>query len=265
MENITYVAYELVHRVKYLIRLPSGNVITSQHRAWNDEIRMMMWIELIAVPWMATHGNKLFIWFDNSSIHLTYNVQTMFQHYGIDVALLPKNMTGILQPLDLSCNGPFKKLLRAKLVERMFKYFEMYKRLYRTSPPEKRKKMRFNCPPPALSEVIPYMLQIVSDFSDSSVSTALKNDFITVGMVPNENGVFTKYFERNKTCGCFLVDEGSFTANYISHVANVERPNDRFDEANLEEMTMVQALESRCVKSHFADGDSDDEDDDHSL
>lgn len=217
-----------------------------------------MWIELIALPWKQAHGNKLLIWFDNSSIHLTHHVMAMFWFYGIDIALFPKNMTCLLQPLDLSCNGPFKKMLRAMLVERLLGLFVIYKRLYRLASDSERRKLHFNPPKPSLAEVIPFLIKIVNDFSTGRVGTALKNDFVTVGMVPNEDGVFATYCARNKTYGTFLVEPESFVANYFEHVANAVRDTDAFDATNQEEMSIRDALLARCID---VENDSDSEDD----
>ncbi len=87
-------------------------------------------------------------------------------------------------------------------------------------------------------------------------------------MVPNENDEFTVYHERNKTCSFFVVEAGSFTANFVSFVANAERPSDRFDKENKEEMSLLKALKSRCLKLHMTDDDdpgSDDDEVDHSM
>jgi len=39
-----------MHSVNYLIHTRTGNVITSQYKAWNDTVRMAMLIDLILKP-----------------------------------------------------------------------------------------------------------------------------------------------------------------------------------------------------------------------
>ena len=108
------------------------------------------------------------------------------------------------------------------LVEKLLGLFVIYKRIYRLASDSERRKLHFNPPKPALAEV-PFMIKIVNDFLIGRVGTALKNDFVTVGMVPNEDGVFATYCARNKTYGTFLVEPESFVANYFERVANATR------------------------------------------
>ena len=117
------------HKCWYMIHDQTNHVITSQLKAWNDQVRMIMWLELIMLP-LKNRLGKLLIWFDNCGCHKTDVVQNYIGEIGIDVAYLPPNMTAILQVLDLVVNGPLKshvRQLRAKKIVRSFKEFkELY-------------------------------------------------------------------------------------------------------------------------------------------
>ena len=54
------------HRNYYLKHI-NGHVITSKYKAWNDTVRMMMWLELILGPIIARHQKSL-LWSDNCGV-----------------------------------------------------------------------------------------------------------------------------------------------------------------------------------------------------
>ena len=54
------------HRNYYLKHI-NGHVITSKYKAWNDTVRMMMWLELILGPIKARHQKSL-LWSDNCGV-----------------------------------------------------------------------------------------------------------------------------------------------------------------------------------------------------
>ena len=121
ISNVTalHSCYNIIHR-------HTGEVITSQYKAWNDTVRMIMWIETIVVPLKNKLG-KLMIWFDNCGCHKTNLVDDLIEELGIQVACLPPNMTGILQVLDLVVNGPLKAHTRTLRGARIVESFQKYK------------------------------------------------------------------------------------------------------------------------------------------
>jgi hypothetical protein len=107
----------------------TGEVITSQHKAWNDQIRMAMWVDLIVAPIKARDG-KMLLWFDNCGCHTTELIEEKFKEQDVDVARLPPNMTGLLQVLDLAVNGPLKAHVRKLRARRIVNAFKKYKTDY---------------------------------------------------------------------------------------------------------------------------------------
>ena len=49
-------------KVNYLRHNTKGHIITSQAKAWNDTIRMVMWLELIVMPKVVTSRNSNVWW-----------------------------------------------------------------------------------------------------------------------------------------------------------------------------------------------------------
>jgi hypothetical protein len=86
------------HKCCYLRHKTNHHTITSQCKAWNETVRMMMWIELIINPvkkWDV--DKKLLFWFDNCGCHKTAAIEQKMSELGINVACLPLNMTATLK------------------------------------------------------------------------------------------------------------------------------------------------------------------------
>ena len=100
-----------MHKCWYLRHTITHHIITSQYKAWNDSVRMMMWVELVMKP-IKIRDEKVLLWFDNCGCHKTYVISNALSELNIRVACLPPNMTAILQVLDLVVNGPLKAHVR---------------------------------------------------------------------------------------------------------------------------------------------------------
>lgn len=106
-KELTIKSVTAIHKCNYIIHEASGDVITSQCKAWNDTVRMVVWYELVMYPIKIRLG-KMLLWCDNCGSHRTSSVRDAINETGIDVAFLPPNMTSELQVLDLVVNGPIK-------------------------------------------------------------------------------------------------------------------------------------------------------------
>ena len=118
-----------MHKCYYIINKYTGHVITSQYKAWNDSIRMIMWLETIVKP-MKERLGKLMIWFDNCGCHKTSMVDDVINELGVQIACLPPNMTGGLQVLNLVVNGPLKAHTRNLKGARIVENFQSFIKLY---------------------------------------------------------------------------------------------------------------------------------------
>ena len=137
-----------VQKCYYIIHSVTGEVITSQYKAWNDTVRMIMWLETIVAPLKARLG-KLLIWFDNCGCHKTALVDSVIKSLQVHIACLPPKMTGVLQVLDLVVNGPLKahsrKLRGSRIVACFQKFAERY-HLESLKPAAEREILEFEPP-----------------------------------------------------------------------------------------------------------------------
>ena len=118
-----------IHSCSYIINKDTGHVITSQYKAWNDTVRVVMWLETVVQPLKEKNG-KLMIWFDNCGCHKTAAVDKVISELGVQIACLPPNMTGVLQVLDLVVNGPLKAHTRNLRGARIVESFQKFKAAY---------------------------------------------------------------------------------------------------------------------------------------
>lgn len=99
-KEITIKGVTAMHKNWFLIHTATRHVITSQCKAWNDQVRMLMWAELV-IGSIKRRDGKMLLWFDNCGCHKVDVVEKQMSDMGIYVALLPPKMTAILQALDL--------------------------------------------------------------------------------------------------------------------------------------------------------------------
>ena len=112
-KDLTFKSVTALHRCTYLRHTVTGNVITSQVKAWNDTTRMVMWFELVMKP-IRERLKKIMLWCDNCGSHKTSSVRYIITETMIDVTFLTPNMIGEHQVLDLVVNGPIKARVKNK-------------------------------------------------------------------------------------------------------------------------------------------------------
>ena len=201
-----------MHKCYYIINKYTGHVITSQYKAWNDTVRMIMWLDTIVKPLKEKLG-KLMIWFDNCGCHKTTLVDDVIAELGIQIACLPPNMTGVLQVLDLVVNGPLKAHTRNLRGSRIVECFQSYAKLYT----EELKKDIQDRVLPVFEPPKPDMMQSVTDLLDLMAGgfklpkfvEGVKRSFVSTGCVPFDesdvlNPLFIQY-SRHKICGTMKI------------------------------------------------------------
>ena len=200
------------HSCYYIINKHTGAVITSQSKAWNDTVRMIMWLEIVVKPLKEKLG-KLLIWFDNCGCHKTDIVEKVIDDLQIHVACLPPNMTGILQVLDLVVNGPLKAHSRKLRGARVVACFEEHARLYSIESqkrPEDRIPLVFHPPKPCMVQGINDLFEFFANgFKDPKFMAGIVRSFISTGCLQLHNLndeiiSFTPYV-RNSICGTMQI------------------------------------------------------------
>ena len=198
-----------LHKVLYLIHEGTGHVITSQVKAWNDTVRMILWFEVVVKPIKERLG-KISIWCDNCGSHKVTSVMQAIRGIGVDVVFLPKNMTGKLQVLDLVVNGPLKAHIRTNRANRLYQCFQSYKEATAIDSallPHLRKNLAFNPPKPTQLEGIKdLILMFKEQFTEEKFKCCINRTFIKTGTLPigleddTEQIKFIKY-EKVALCG----------------------------------------------------------------
>lgn len=86
-----------------------------QHKAWFDEKTMLLWVDNILAPYVATapEGIVPILFLDAFSVHLMESVVSRIQELGVEVVPIPGGCTCVVQPVDVGFNKPFKSAYRA--------------------------------------------------------------------------------------------------------------------------------------------------------
>ena len=194
----TTVSKTAVHKVIYIKHQESGDIITSQHKAWNDKVRMAMCIDLILKPEAVKRGGKLFLWQDNCAVHKVSCLEEIYKEANVMVDYLPPNMTYILQVLDLVVNGPLKAHIRRLRAERIYEYFQEFKNLYeveKLKAKESRKMPKWQCPKPSLHQCIRDLMALFKNgaFITHKFKTSIKESFQATGCAPKGHNSYQQY------------------------------------------------------------------------
>ena len=175
------------HKCFYLIHKDTGHVITSQYKAWNDTVRMIMWLELVVKPLKERLG-KLMIWFDNCGCHKTSMVDDVISELDVQIACLPPNMIGVLQVLDLVVNGPLKAHTRnlrgSRIVESFQKFIVSYNDELAKDVSDRVMPV-FDPPKPDMLQSIQDLFDLLANgFKKLKFVEGVQRSFISTGCVP---------------------------------------------------------------------------------
>jgi len=113
-----YVVYKSVHLYPTWIEGgPDGTVYNRTKSGWFDSATFDDWFDKILLPYCKKLPGKKVLIGDNLAAHTSIHVLRCCEQNDIHFVLLPPNGTHILQPLDVSFFGPFKKVWRTVLAE----------------------------------------------------------------------------------------------------------------------------------------------------
>ena len=97
------------------VKFPKGVLVHVNEKGWMDEDACKLWVRKI---WQnrpgGLHRRKSLLVWDRFSAHLTEGVTKAVSATNTDIAVIPGGLTGILQPLDVSLNKPFKDGMRER-------------------------------------------------------------------------------------------------------------------------------------------------------
>lgn len=232
------------HKCYYIINTNTGEVITSQFKAWNDSIRMIMWLELVVGP-LKRRLTKLMIWFDNCGCHKTDIVDVEIARLGVQVACLPPNMTGVLQVLDLVVNGPIKAHTRNLRGARTVAAFGEFKKLYDIEMGKsvsERVSLVFKPPKPDMLQAIQDVFDLMATgFKEPKFVHGIVRSFISTGCMPmysdDHTNVNFQLYTKHKVSGTInfkqfgivqpdATDENSEVVNAINAMLDYDSDDD---------------------------------------
>lgn len=120
---------------KYLINA-AGDIITAQNKAWMDSCGLMMWVQLLVVPWAIRNNRRPVIVWDNFQPHAIVDQVIKAGQWtpapALDLAfeLLPPNCTKYLQVMDLIVNSVLKACMRRLRLAHLYDYFQDWRFRY---------------------------------------------------------------------------------------------------------------------------------------
>jgi hypothetical protein len=93
---------------------PNDMLYSCQPNAWMDEEVMLLWVEQVLGPYVATapDGVVPILFLDSYRCHMMASVVTKIQDLGVEVENIPGGCTGLCQPVDVGVNKPFKNRIR---------------------------------------------------------------------------------------------------------------------------------------------------------
>ena len=85
-----------------------------QPKAWFDEATMLDWVDGVLKPYvaMAPVGIIPILFLDLFKVHLLGSVANAIQGLGVELKIIPPGCTGLVQPIDVGINKPFKVNMR---------------------------------------------------------------------------------------------------------------------------------------------------------
>ena len=260
-KEITLSGVKALHKIIYIIHVETGHVITSQVKAWNDTVRMVLWFKVI-IKTLKEKLGKILIWCDNCGSHKTSSVSDVINEIGADVCFLPKNMTGELQVLDLVVNGPLKAHIRTIRANRLYGSFQEYK-MNRTN---KNISTKFEPPKPTMIEAIKDLILLFTEqFTEAKFKDCINRTFIKTGTLPtnfddNSEVEFVVY-KKESLCGTMvIVPEGTLDLD-IDEEINIENSDENAlpnDLESLERAVINYDIDNQ--ETIFEENDTDESD-----
>jgi DDE superfamily endonuclease len=91
---------------------PDGVVVWFQDKGWMDETGMGKWVKHWKKMLPGLNKSKAMLVFDSFSAHKTDQIKASLRSENTDLVIIPRGLTSMCQPLDVSINKPFKNNLR---------------------------------------------------------------------------------------------------------------------------------------------------------
>ena len=189
---------------------------------------------------------------------------------GLDIAFLPKNMTGELQVLDLVVNGPLKANIRKNRACVLYNSFQDYK-VDRAEdsmlPLEQRKNLDFDPPKPTLIGGLKDIFQLFAEgFTEMSFKECITRTFIKTGTLPinyaepTQPPIFTIYKKEEQNGFMSVVPAGTLDMSEENIIPIINEERAQNEVVNVDELERL-ILYFYAYKNDLLDEEDDDDDD----
>ena len=179
--------FDVTFKRPYIQHATKRHLVTCQGRAWMDTAGVAMWAELLLGPWVRDKcgGQGLLIW-DNCACHNAPALRAVFDSINVTVKNLPKNMTDVLQVMDLVVNAPLKAGIRSVRCNQLFDYFQSWKlkRLQEASKPANVRKLPPWAPPKmSIADGIRAVIEVEETvLATPKFRKSMRKCFVSVGL-----------------------------------------------------------------------------------
>jgi hypothetical protein len=189
----------VTHKVRYIIHTETGHVVTSQVKAWNDEIRCLMYVDLIICRYMEKMGlGSFLLWMDNFSVHTRASVVNYLRSRGIFPAFYPANFTDEIQVCDLIINKLIKQEMRAFRADEVYDYLQECKGSFSALSSEQQLAYIFSPPKPKLHDGLNKLMGMFNEngkLQQEAIQQSIRKCFIDTGAAPMEYGQELNFHE----------------------------------------------------------------------
>ena len=183
----------------YLFHAATGAVVVAQPNAWQDTVTCAVWVRLVVKPWAekarkrfaedpANNGVecKLFLVWDNFSVHACQAVKDELLAAGVTPLMLYANTTSTTQPLDIGVNATVKAASAAAQTLRANAGMAAHKHNKTPGP--------FFLPATTLSEGLMNLHRTVTDdLSTPAFRASVAKSFVNAGLAPLADGKYVPY------------------------------------------------------------------------
>ena len=98
-----------IHRYE-LPEHPLGNVYTVLKKVWFDKEVMLEWVNAVLAPYAATAPIRIIPihFLDSFKVHMLGTMADAIHKLGVEIEFIPPGCTGLVQPIDVGFNKPYK-------------------------------------------------------------------------------------------------------------------------------------------------------------
>ena len=194
-------------------------------------------------------------------------ITIVVEEHNIDALELPKNMTSLLQVVDLIINGPLKADQRRVRIRSLYNYFNEYA-IAIAEATEKGQSLDIQWKPKSMSMMdgILTLIQSIVDFNSRvQFKESVAECFVKVGIMPTKSGTFNLYTAATKNrflpSNTFVdTDSIEIEGECSTDGCSKYKPNEIFDLVRMERDDDELAIDIDAKLAKLSPTEEDDDD-----